>query len=871
MKKNPFNCEAQSQMLSTGFLLGIFLLLNLSPLFIKLMHNRLRLQKVIILTMLLPLMLLAAPIKSQTKDQLGTENIVASLKWEKTGIQKRSYLSTVNSISSYLFIDSTRIAMLVTDLPAVHIFNTGLSKVTQTISLPEVPLVFSYIDGCFYVAGFNHLYIINHQGEILHKIPFTIPLEHPFAIETLVVKDKIALLNLADGSSWKITEAGLISCSDFLQVFSTGFLGSVERMNDNSIRYMVKSDVNKVEQTVELLQTQDASIATAKLIHVNTNQIWLDVEILTQSGIQRFVYLVDFDGNILNTSELPGIQSTYIPNQFASYGEAITYAVSAHDGLYFCLIDPETDRIRLPFDTSVRIHYSDSLLPYIFEEDTIAFNDSGMNIKAPITRAQIISNGTNYINHNWTARLANIWNNVYCGNKTIKTPTWVSVGTNNATPYCWGGNSTIAEFNSYLLQDKSAGDANSSTTYGAVPYCSVGVDCSGFVCRCFGLNSHYNTSGLKNITTVLPSLNSLQAGDILLKTGHVMLFSSYSNNGTINVIESVSGYFRVKYSNYSFSSLADYTPRYYNDVINEGLALNSSININPNPIVQYQGVTVTVNIKNSSSQSYNGSLAAAIHSTSGSFLGDIEVKTSVNISGNGSKSFSFSKSQITLNPGSYKIYLKSKPNGGSWTNIASGNYTNPVNVNISGGACNAPVGLYVSSITNTTARINWNLVTNAQSIQLQYKKSTASSWSTLTLPGNYYYYVLAGLTKNTNYNVRLKTICANGSSGYSTTVNFKTSNNKDANGVSNGINPDIASEVRVFPNPVEDILNIDMGVSPPSSTYLTLYSSLGKKAIQSSFTGQHHEVKLKELPAGVYMLSVDTNGLNLIKMKIIKK
>lgn len=51
------------------------------------------------------------------------------------------------------------------------------------------------------------------------------------------------------------------------------------------------------------------------------------------------------------------------------------------------------------------------------------------------------------------------------------------------------------------------------------------------------------------------------------------------------------------------------------------LKLNSSISVSPNPIVQYQSVTVNLSLKNTGSQSFNGDIAAALHSASGAFFG----------------------------------------------------------------------------------------------------------------------------------------------------------------------------------------------------------------------------------------------------------
>jgi hypothetical protein len=194
---------------------------------------------------------------------------------------------------------------------------------------------------------------------------------------------------------------------------------------------------------------------------------------------------------------------------------------------------------------------------------------------AQITSDQVIANSNTYINHSWTASASNIWNKS-CGGKTVKTPFWVKVGKNDFFPYCWGGNNNLSEFDSYLLNGKSAGDSNTETTYGAEPGCAVGVDCSGFVSRCYGLSTHYATVNL-NTNSLFGhhnSMNNLRVGDFINKPGkHTRLVTKINSNGTINVIEAGSGIeniggqglWRVFTWSYSTDALTanGYKPQYY--------------------------------------------------------------------------------------------------------------------------------------------------------------------------------------------------------------------------------------------------------------------------------------------------------------------
>lgn len=88
-------------------------------------------------------------------------------------------------------------------------------------------------------------------------------------------------------------------------------------------------------------------------------------------------------------------------------------------------------------------------------------------------------------------------------------------------------------------------------------------------------------------------------------------------------------------------------------------------------------------------------------------------------------------------------------------------------------ACSAPAGLVAGSITNTSANLSWGAVSGALSYNLQWKANTSGTWTTVSGLSSTSY-ALSGLTANTTYNFQLQTVCASGSSSYSSAVNFTT-------------------------------------------------------------------------------------------------
>ncbi len=198
-----------------------------------------------------------------------------------------------------------------------------------------------------------------------------------------------------------------------------------------------------------------------------------------------------------------------------------------------------------------------------------------VNTQAQISRSQIIANAEPYQTLQWTASSANIWNNVQCGGKNILSPTWLSMGTNYSMPYCWGGNSSTSGFLTGISNGRSAGDICASScgySFGAEPNCSVGVDCSGFVCRAWGRTDHVSTSQLHTISTQLSSFSDMQIGDIVNHAGsHTRLVHTLNANGTWEMIESSGSYDKVHYRTYSYSDLStNYLPRIYDNIIGGG-------------------------------------------------------------------------------------------------------------------------------------------------------------------------------------------------------------------------------------------------------------------------------------------------------------
>jgi hypothetical protein len=143
---------------------------------------------------------------------------------------------------------------------------------------------------------------------------------------------------------------------------------------------------------------------------------------------------------------------------------------------------------------------------------------------------------------------------------------WKANEVNVGVPYMWGGFSSLAGLdlvNPIDFEDQYtgtdtfegeihfAGDVNSDPWVTSRRAC--GVDCSGFVSRCWNLAFHVSSRNFDQPQISLPvTFDELQVGDILRLDGHVMLFKEFADvaKTQVTVYEAGGGKSKVIKSTY---------------------------------------------------------------------------------------------------------------------------------------------------------------------------------------------------------------------------------------------------------------------------------------------------------------------------------
>lgn len=93
----------------------------------------------------------------------------------------------------------------------------------------------------------------------------------------------------------------------------------------------------------------------------------------------------------------------------------------------------------------------------------------------------------------------------------------------------------------------------------------------------------------------------------------------------------------------------------------------------------------------------------------------------------------------------------------------------------SGGSCGLPTGLNTTSITTSSATLNWSSVSGATSYNVQYRNVGNLTWTPTTSSTNSK--PVSGLTANTQYEFQVQAVCSSGSSAFTASSNFTTLSN----------------------------------------------------------------------------------------------
>ena len=159
-----------------------------------------------------------------------------------------------------------------------------------------------------------------------------------------------------------------------------------------------------------------------------------------------------------------------------------------------------------------------------------------------VSRAETIAIAQAYCDLKWKPRTENILHGRDRQGRLVHTPDttlaqhlrqggwWQPHAYQSAMPYQWGGFDTPSSFVEKIQRGAAAGDVATPEKRrlgeAAVSQEAAGIDCSGFISRCWRLPRSYSTAELPALSDRI-GWEELLPGDILLNDQHVLLFAAW--------------------------------------------------------------------------------------------------------------------------------------------------------------------------------------------------------------------------------------------------------------------------------------------------------------------------------------------------------
>lgn len=519
-------------------------------------------------------------------------DIVMSLPWNTVnGLVEKSTIEGSFGSTSFTSLGNNRVAFLNELQNEISVFENS-KEVKKFNSRISPTLGLKFINDKFYAIGINECSVINSNGELIEIIKLTNKIP---SVKNIVNIGEDVFFVSSNQDSYLYKDQKLTKYTGI--PITRGVFAKAIKHSENIVEIKITKDNNYVKS---FSFNTDEKLSSLKIIGGTKDRLFFDVEFIKQEKpliAQRKIFAVS-----ISSSSLDIIDNIILPNSyFLSLRNDLEFV---NGSVYYFLTTPELGsiyKLQLNSQTKQKV-FDENILSssYHFnnnikEVSFIKLNKSlgRDSIVDPISRKEIISRAEAFESHIWTATADNIWTGQICDNQQVIAAPYVKVGENRSVPYMWDGFSSIEKFDEGMSNGLCAGNKNTSTSVGSMN-CAEGVDCSGFISQAWNTTWKYDTREFYPIVIDYDSWSELKPGDVANKPGHIRLFHSWNDDGTMHMLEATSrdNVWRVVYNDYSISEMqSKYTPGYLYSVYEETALIknnevfNNSIKVFPNPVV----------------------------------------------------------------------------------------------------------------------------------------------------------------------------------------------------------------------------------------------------------------------------------------------
>lgn len=339
----------------------------------------------------------------------------------------------------------------------------------------------------------------------------------------------------------------------------------------------------------------------------------------------------------------------------------------------------------------------------------------------------------------------------------------------------------------------------------------------------------------------------------------------------------------------------------------QGLLSNGNILVNPDPIEKDQPFQLEFDVLNNSALDFNGEISMDLHELNGDWITEVQGGT-YSILANASEHIVYNNPGIDNDPGSYKMVIWHKPNGGSWEIIADGSYPNSLTVDVVGlnfsadipdmyennnteaDAYEVPMSwiqdefTFLSSTSNihsvtadsndyytleleagydyqvyTRVHDNYSSQTGMYTNDVVFKVNDGSSWSNFYDDGEMDSITINNVTATQNLIVNVVPFFYNDLGSYDLEVYVKRT------GVVS-VSENLKYNFSFYPNPASSVLNIDF--KDNEVTEITLTSVQGQLINKyNDVKGNNYQLDLSSLAEGIYYVNL-YSGVNVVTERI---